>query len=86
MPIDRTGPLDNTHSAETYTKLTKANSDISGGPVRGLWVGTPGTANLMDFDGTVVTDFPLKEGLNPIIVRQLRAGGSADDPSDRASA
>lgn len=65
-----------------WRKLTKANTDIvrvGGLPVRALYVGTAGTANLMGGDGEIATDFPLHAGLNPIRPRQLRTGGTADN-------
>lgn len=65
-----------------WRKLTKANTDIvrvGGLPVRALYVGTAGTANLMGGDGEIATDFPLQAGLNPIRPRQVRTGGTADD-------
>jgi hypothetical protein len=46
---------------------------------RGLWVGTAGTANLVDEAGNTCADFPLKEGYNPIRISQLETGGTADD-------
>jgi hypothetical protein len=58
-------------------KLTKAASDIT--VTRSLWVGTAGTANITDEQGNVITDFPLKEGLNPLRIKRLATGGTADD-------
>lgn len=66
-------------SAYAYYKVTKADSDLPGGVARGLCCGTAGTANLMRLDGSTVTDFPLQQGYNPIGVRQVRTGGTADD-------
>ena len=59
-------------------KLTKADdTDIT--VPRSLWVGTAGTANIVDEAGAARANFPLKEGLNPIRISQLEAGGTADD-------
>lgn len=66
-------------SAQRWVKLTKANTDIAGGPARALLVGTAGTANLMDEFGTTTADVPLQQGYNPINVKQVRTGGTADD-------
>ncbi len=66
-------------SAQRWVKLTKADSDIAGGVCRGLLVGTAGTANLMDENGTITTDVALQQGYNPLAVRQVRTGGTADD-------
>jgi hypothetical protein len=65
-----------------WRKLTKANSDIEavrGLVIRALYVGTAGTANMMDSSGEIATDFPLQAGLNPVRPKQLRTGGTADD-------
>lgn len=61
----------------TYTKATK--HDTNPQYARALWVGTAGTANLADAEGNAITDFPLKAGLNPIIVTLVKTGGTADD-------
>lgn len=60
-----------------YRKVTKGTA-LPSGPCRALWVGTPGTANITDYDGIAVTDFPLKSGMNPGCV-SVQAGGTADD-------
>ena len=62
-----------------YPLLTKANSTLALGPTRGLLVGTAGTANLMEPDGTIQTDVPLQAGYNPLAILQLRTGGTADN-------
>lgn len=59
-------------------KLTKADDTTIDIP-RGLWVGSAGTANMVDEQGNVLADFPLKEGYNPIRISQLETGGTADD-------
>lgn len=59
--------------------VTLANADLPDGPCRALWVGTAGTANLMDTTGTILTNFPLVAGPNPIQVNQVRTGGTASD-------
>lgn len=68
-----------TGSAFSWVKVTKADSDLAGGVCRGLLVGTAGTANLQDADGTTTTDVPLQQGYNPLQARQVRTGGTADD-------
>jgi len=60
-------------------KITKANTPLTNGPCRGFWVGTAGTLNAVDFQGNTLTNFPAKEGLNPISLRQISTGGTADD-------
>ena len=66
-------------SAQAYWLVTKADADIPRGVCRGLLVGTAGTANLMDGDGNIQTDVPLQAGYNPLQVRQVRTGGTADN-------
>lgn len=62
-----------------YVPVTKANSDLPDGIAGGLLVGTAGTANLMDINGDVRTDVPLQAGYNPLVVKQVRTGGTADN-------
>ena len=59
-------------------KLTKADDTDIVIP-RGLWVGSEGSANLVDERGNVLADFPLCKGYNPIRIKQLETGGTADD-------
>jgi hypothetical protein len=63
-----------------FVLLTKADdTDFTDGACRALWVGTEGTANLVQEDGTARADVPLKPGLFPCSVIQLETGGTADD-------
>lgn len=68
-----------TDSAKSYVPVTKADADLADGPCRGLLVGTAGTANLMELDGTVRTAVPLQAGYNPLVAKQVRIGGTADN-------
>lgn len=77
VPAWRTS--DATVSASVYTLVTKANADLPGGITRGLLVGTAGTANLTQPDGTLCADVPLQQGYNPLQVLQVRTGGTADN-------
>ena len=61
-----------------YVLLTKA-SPLPLGPCRALLVGTPGTANLTQPNGTTRDDVPLQAGYNPLEISALRAGGTADN-------
>jgi hypothetical protein len=65
--------------ARRVVPVTKADSDLPNGVCRGLLVGTAGTANLVEFDGTVRTAVPLQAGFNPLSVLQVRTGGTASD-------
>jgi len=62
-----------------YPPVVKANADLPGGACRGLLVGTPGTANLTEPDGTQRNAVPLQQGYNPLSVLQVRLGGTADN-------
>lgn len=64
--------------ATVHFKITKGTA-FPQGLCRGLLVGTAGTANLVQEDDTVTTDVPLQQGYNPLAVKQVNAGGTADD-------
>lgn len=64
-------------SGEIY-KLTPSSSLIPTGITRGLQCGTAGTFTGKDAKGNTITDFPLKEGTNPIQV-SVWSGGTATD-------
>jgi hypothetical protein len=70
---------DATVSAHQYALVTKADTDLPGGVTRGLLVGTAGTANLMQPNGTVRANVPLQPGFNPLQCLQVRTGGTADN-------
>lgn len=59
--------------------VTKADTNLPGGPCFGLLVGTAGTANLMDRTGALLANVPLQAGYNPIAALQVRTGGTADN-------
>lgn len=76
----RDAGVDALMSASVYAPVTKDdNNDLPGGICRALWVGTAGTANLVQPDGTERTNFPLLEGENPIMVARVKTGGTAAD-------
>lgn len=77
-PYDPTRPHP-TAPARGARKVTKADADLPDGIARSLWVGTAGTANLVDATGSLCTSFPLVQGPNPIAVSQVKLGGTADD-------
>lgn len=70
---------DKTEPAERYVPVTKADTDFVDGLCRGLLVGTAGTANLKQLDGSVRSNVPLQQGYNPLAVLQVRTGGTADN-------
>lgn len=53
------------------------DADLPGGVCRGIWSGTSGTVNFVDFTGAPVEDFPIFPGFNPIVVQRVLAGGTA---------
>ena len=77
--VDRTLVDDPATPGTAVYPVTKANSDLPNGTCRELFVGTAGTANLMDSEGNILADFPLQAGRNGILVRQVRTGGTATD-------
>lgn len=62
-------------------KITPADADLPGGACRGLWVGVPGTANLVlaEDKANEAVEFPLQIGFNPFAVIRVKAGGTAED-------
>lgn len=71
--------LDDISAATQYVPVTKADADLPNGACRGILVGTAGTANLMQVDGTIRTNVPLQAGFNPLEALQIRTGGTAAD-------
>lgn len=66
-------------SSGKWVSVTKADSDLASGVCKALLVGTAGTANLQDEDGTTHANVPLQQGYNPLRCRQVRLGGTASD-------
>lgn len=66
--------------ASKIAPVTKADStDLPDGACRALLVGTAGTANILELDGTERTAVPLQQGYNPIRIRRVKTGGTAAD-------
>lgn len=59
-------------------RLVKITSDTPFPVCRALHVGTAGTATITCGDGTVATDFPLKDGLNPYEATKVVLGTASD--------
>lgn len=68
-----------TSSAAKYPPVVKANANLPGGACRGLLVGSAGTANLTEPDGTQRDNVPLQVGYNAVQALQVRLGGTASD-------
>ena len=64
-------------SARHFIPVVKGDALV--GPCRGLLVGTAGTANLTQMDGTQRNNVPLVAGYNYLAVSEVRAGGTAAD-------
>jgi hypothetical protein len=73
------GDDDLTSPGVKYVPVTKADSDLPSGVCRTLLVGVAGTAKLMELDGTVRNNVPLQAGYNPLVVKQVMLGGTADN-------
>lgn len=65
--------------ADDFVLVAKADADLPDGPCRGLLVGVAGTANIMTLGGDTRTNVPLQQGYNPLVCKQVRAGGTASD-------
>ena len=64
--------------ASVYAPVIKHDTnDLPGGICRALLVGTAGTANLVQPDGTERTAVPLQAGLNQLMVLRVKTGGTA---------
>ena len=69
-----------TSPARSLVQVTKSDTvDLAPSACRALLVGTAGTANLIDASGAQLTNVPLQQGFNPIMVRRIMTGGTADN-------
>jgi hypothetical protein len=62
-----------------FVLVTPSTSPLPGGPCRFLLVGTAGTANLIDYEGTTRNNVPLQAGYNILSVSHVLTGGTASD-------
>jgi hypothetical protein len=63
-----------------YVPVVKSDTvDFVEGPCKTLLVGTAGTANLVEADGTVRANVPLQAGYNPLSAKRVNTGGTASD-------
>ena len=66
--------------ARQLIKVTKSDTlDIAPNACRALLVGVAGTANLVDWTGATVANVPLQQGYNPLMIRRVMTGGTADN-------
>ena len=70
--------MSDTKPAVKMVPVTKGTA-FAIGPCRALAVGTAGTINITELDGTDRDDFPVQVGYNPIQVSAVRAGGTAEN-------
>ena len=69
-----------TSPARSLIKVTKSDTvDIASSVCRALLVGTAGSATLIDASGAEVANVPLQQGFNPIMVRRIKTGGTAEN-------
>lgn len=65
-----------------WRAVSKSDTDdiprVSGLPVRAIYVGTAGTASLMDATGHV-EEFVLGQGVHPLRPKRIMDSGDADD-------
>lgn len=67
-------------AARHYIPVVKDDDDdLPGGACRALLVGTAGTANLTQEDGTDRNNVPLQAGYNYLTCSKVRTGGTATD-------
>jgi hypothetical protein len=69
--------LDSLAPISKYVPVVKADTDLPDGIARSLLVSAAGTLNLMQADGTIREGVPVQEGINPLVARQVRLGGTA---------
>lgn len=62
--------------ARAVAKITKGTA-FTAGPCRRIWVGTAGTLNFTDFNGTAHESFPVQVGENNLLVSSVETGGAA---------
>ncbi len=66
-------------AAQLFPVTKSDTADLPNGVCRAVLVGTAGSANLMDASGNLASGVPLQQGYNPIGVRRLMTGGTADN-------
>jgi hypothetical protein len=63
-----------------WVKITPDDdADLPGGVCLGLLVGGAGTANLIDQFGVETTSVPLQAGVNRLMVKRVKTGGTASE-------
>ena len=73
----REGPSKAIISAKDIIPLTKGGGEFA--TTRAVLVGTAGTLNIVTAAGNTRNDVPFLQGMVPLRIKELLAGGSADD-------
>lgn len=60
-----------------YVPVTPANTELPDGPCRAIIVAAAGTVNLTTIKDEDRDGVPLQPGINPIVAKKIRAGGTA---------
>lgn len=72
------GLLASVQVARSAAKVVSGVAFSNAREARCLWVGTAGTATIVTAGGDTLTNFPLKEGGNPIACTQVTLGTASD--------
>lgn len=64
--------------ARKVIPMTKGGGALAE-PARGIWCGTAGSINFVDGSGATRTAFPVFAGPNAVHIKELNAGGDADN-------
>ena len=67
-----------TVALETSGSIVQLLTGTTFAITRAVWVGTAGTATLTTENGQTLTNFPLKEGANPVKIKGITFGTAAD--------
>jgi len=66
--------------ARAVVAISKNDStDLPDGICQAFVAGTAGTLNFIDAYGNTVTNFPAQVGYNPIMLKRVLTGGTADN-------
>ncbi len=75
MPLPYEGPSSSTAPAVKAVPIASAGN-FADGACRGLWTAAAGTVSIRLLDNSVVTNFPLVPGFNPIFVIGIASFGT----------
>ncbi len=78
-PITITGGDASDRPFDMVVPVIKVDGPLPDGTCRGLVVGVAGTINIRDGSGTIRNNFPVVQGVNPVVCREVRLCGTATD-------